>query len=339
MPIQQRKRSFSTKVIFLGFIALIASCFSACSEDDTIPLINSIPHTSSIDTIPPYFQNNPLPRSKGSLKVLAIGNSYTEDDAAYISEITEGCNIDPSTYCLYTLTKGSTSLQYWSDMLDSGDTVIIYRNGGGKIIMPKRKHPMAEILAQDWDVIVLQQYSSLAYNISSYNPYLRHLIDEVRRLCTNPQVTFAWQLIPAYGKDSPNNKGLAGNERWERIVDATLCMQQYDGINVIIPTGTAIQIARQSELETASDLTRDNTHLCYGIGRYIAAATWVQTLFAPVYDCNITNCRATHPLTAKERTESYDGFIEASSVEVTEQNRPLCLQCAIEACKHPFSLR
>lgn len=325
-------------------LALVVFFIMACNDENDAPATPKQPETEEPsnpdeeNAAPPYFKNNPLPASQGKLRVLAIGNSYTEDGTAYIGEIVEGLGIDPSSYCVYTLTRGSTSLQNWSDKMDSNDTVAIYRRNAGNITMPKRQHPLKEIFAQDWDVIVLQQLSTLARDKSTYAPYLRHFIDEIRANCTNPNVALAWQLIHAYGKDSPYNKGITGVSRWEEIVKTTKKMVEEDGIDIIIPTGTAIQIARQTDLETASDLTRDNTHLCYGVGRYIAASTWVQTLFSPVYDCDIADCIAYHPLTQIEKDDSYDTFIPNSSVEVNEHNRKKCLQCAIEACKHPYLL-
>ena len=48
------------------------------------------------------------------------------------------------------------------------------------------------------------------------------------------------------------------------------------GIRRFIPTGAAVQNARETAL--GDDLTRDGYHLSYGVGRYIAAATWYEAL-------------------------------------------------------------
>lgn len=322
------------------FISCLRTCLclacalgiaTACSDADT-PLPVDPPGT------PPYFVNAPLPRAKSPYKILAIGNSYTLDGVSYAGEITDGLGIDPHSYCLYALTRGNTSLQYWSNVLDSDkDTIIIYRQAGQDKV-PLRKATLASILQQDWDVVVLQQVSTNAIDYNTYNPYLRHFIDAIRTHCTNPDVAIAWQLIHAYSTNNKRNKGVAGDQRWQRIAAATQTMMQRDGIDIIIPTGTAIQMARHSTLNNATELTRDNTHLCYGVGRYIAACCWVQTLFAPVYGCDVMQCKATHPLTEAELNDADKAFIKESSIAVTEENRKACLNCVADAWAHPFSL-
>ena len=47
-------------------------------------------------------------------------------------------------------------------------------------------------------------------------------------------------------------------------------------IKILVPSGTAIQNARTSYL--GDTLNRDGTHLDYGVGRYIAALTFMAAL-------------------------------------------------------------
>lgn len=285
----------------------------------------------------PYFVNNKLQATGGKLKILAIGNSYTDDGTAYIAEIARGLSIPDSCYCVYSLTEGSSSLDFWYEELISNNTVNIKHQAGSNTLTAS-KGTVADVLEQEWDVIVLQQFSNLAIDYTSYNPSLRCLIDTIRSKCKNPGVAIAWQLVPAYGKDSPNNKKLYGDERWKRIATATQTMVALDGIDIVIPTGTAIQIARHGTLENEMDLTRDNTHLCYGVGRYIAACTWTKTLLCPVFNYNIRDCKATHEITRQESEDQDEEFVPASSIPVTDDNRDDCIKCVVEACQHPFSL-
>ena len=286
----------------------------------------------------PYFTNHPLPVSQEELCVLAIGNSYTIDGTAYLDEVLKGAEADRSSLCVYVVTEGNTSLQYWSQKLESGDTVTAHRVAGFRKVAVTRGS-LKDILDQQWDVVVFQQVSTLSTNYKSYNPYLRKLITGVRNHCKNPVVSLAWQLIPAAPKDYIAGDLSSSDKRWEQIAEATRHMSQMDGIDIIIPTGTAIQLARHSSLENTMDLTRDNIHLCYGVGRYIAACTWAQTLFASLYNFNITDCSTTHALTPTESNEQYEGFVPTSSIAVTQENKDTCLNCVSEACKHPYSLK
>lgn len=311
------------RTILLALFALLAV---SCAED-------GVDESGS----EPFLKNNPLPAGKGSLRVLAIGNSYTIDGMAYIGEILKSLDVDKSTYSLYGITVGNSSLQYWSEQVSNNNEVKLGHFGGARCV-DLDKACMHDILSYDWDVVVLQQFSRLYLDYNSYNPSLRRIISYIRMLCPNKEVTIAWQMIHTYSNDNHLNNGLSSDERWGGIVSATKQMMCRDGIDVVIPTGTAIQMARHSVLQTDFDLTRDHTHLCYGVGRYIAAATWVQTLFAPVYGFDVRDAKAVHTLTDAEKAESYAEFLPSSSVPVTEDNRSVCLDCAAEACNHPFSL-
>lgn len=291
----------------------------------------------SQDTTVPYFQNHPLPTLRGALRVLAIGNSFTIDGTAYLDDVCKGMGIDRSTFCVYVLTEGYSSLEYWSDKLRSGDVLTISRVAGFKEASVTTG-TMADILSQEWDVVVLQQVSRLSVNYKSYNPHLRNLIDGVRRYCSNAEVALAWQLVHAAPKHYTEGDLASGDKRWQQIAEATQRMVGADGIDIIIPTGTAIQLARHGSLANASDLTRDNIHLCYGAGRYVAACVWAQSLFASVYERDVASCTALHEITQVERDDSHAEFLPSSSIAVTADNQEECLRCAIEACRHPYSL-
>lgn len=313
-------------IISLQIVLCITTCcmvFAGCSKE------------SEEDKKPQYVENNPLPANKTTLKVLAIGNSYTIDGTACIRHILGGTNVKSKDYCVYILSHPGASLNYWSERItmNATDSLILR---AGSLKMPVVKGTMTELLTQDWDIIVMQQYSVYAPRFYTYNPHLNHLLSFCKASCTNDKVSFAWQMIHAYGSEYYLNQGLVGEARWLEIVNATKVMQEKVGIDIIIPTGTAIQNARNTSLQTDAELTRDQTHLCYGAGRHIAGLVWVQTLFAPVFNISILSSPVNHPLAEWELADT--GIIPNSSVPVTDENRKLCIDCAYKACKNPFSL-
>lgn len=325
-----QKIHFTVKCLILGFLVVNLSGLSSCDNEG-----HELHPSGEVKEV--YFKNTPLSENQDTLRVLVIGNSYSYDGTAYISELLDSAHIERSRYCVYMLAKGNTSLKYWKNELKSGENHFLDRIAGN-LRIPAINATMPKLLSQPWDIVVMQQLSSDAVNYSTYNPSLRILIDSIRNLCTNPDVTLAWQLIHAYGKDSKYNKKLVGYNRWKKIAIATRTMVENDGINIVIPTGTAIQLARETELETPYDLTRDNTHLCYGVGRYIAACCWIETLFKPSFGVSIKGNTANHPLVELELNDSQINFIPASSVPVTDQNRELCQQCALDACTNPYEI-
>lgn len=53
------------------------------------------------------------------------------------------------------------------------------------------------------------------------------------------------------------------------------------GIDFIIPYGTAVQNLRASSLNDGRDFSTDGTHLADGLGDYVAACCYWQSVFAP----------------------------------------------------------
>lgn len=316
-------------LMVLLFVAALSS-FVSCNDEDGEPVRAPL-------RILPVTQND-LPRGKDYYKILAIGNSYTIDGTAYIEEMLDSAGVDRRNYCLYIVTKGGASLAYWAERLYGSDKVEATRVAGDFQEITESGTTLAEIISHDWDVVVLQQFSQDAIDYATYNPYLTSMLTCIQASCKNKDVAVAWQMVHAYGKNSKENKGLAGVDRWKKNVKATQTMMRKDGIHLIIPTGTAIQLARQSTLNNAYDLTRDNIHLCYGVGRYVAACTWVETLFAPVFGISIEGNTANHFITEAEENDPNESFISGSSVEVNDENRARCQEMALRACSNMFML-
>ena len=111
-----------------------------------------------------------------------------------------------------------------------------------------------------------------------------------------------------------------------RICRATQEMVVRDGIDIIVPAGTAIQNARHTSLQTPYDLTRDGTHLAFGTGCYVAAYTWFQSILAPIFNVSILGNKQLHAISEKEQKESL-----YPPQPVTAENRTLCQLCAYYA--------
>lgn len=124
---------------------------------------------------------------------------------------------------------------------------------------------------------------------------------------------------------------MSSYERWLLIALAVQQMVMSDGIDVLIPEGTAIQNARNTSLNTEAELTRDGTHLDLGIGRYLAACTWLQSIFAPVFGISILGNKAL-PEVITQPEGDFD------SHPVTEDNRELAQRCAVAAVVAPFAI-
>ena len=229
--------------------------------------------------------NNPLPTD--TLRILLIGNSFTDDVTEYIGEIVQNSGIDEKTCCVYRVTQGGSQLQTWRDKYKNNAHVSLEKRAG-LFSMDITEGTLKEILHQQWDVVSLQQLSNYSDDITTFTPYLEDLLSYITQDCLNKQVAICWHLTWSYweGHTAMGPKEFAG---WEKIVSAVEQMTKNYGIDIIIPSGTAIQNARATELNTDKSLTRDGYHIDYGVGRYIIACTLYETLFTPVYGKSIEN--------------------------------------------------
>ena len=283
--------------------------------------------SSDITAIYDIILNGYVP--KDTIKVLAIGNSFVDDPMAYLNSLVTASGIDRNKLCVYSLVKSSSSLDYWAGVLENGDSVTITKRAG-LMKMTITNAPLSEIIAQDWDVITVQQVSNLAQNPQSLNPSLTYLVNKIREHCTNNNVVVGWQQVWSYWYENDNLQ--SSIENWQRINEVAILTFDY-GVDMIIPTGTAIQNARTTELNTPHGLTRDGKHLAYGVGRYVAACTWFEALIAPVFGVSVVGNSAIHAITDNEQVNS-----AYETVAVTDANRTLCQQCAVAAVSHPNEL-
>lgn len=280
------------------------------------------------------YKNNPFPINNSTLKVLAIGNSYTDDPHEYLDDIIQASDIDANNIRVCRMARSSARLSYWlsvfesslpiphlKDENDPNDETRGFATTCGSLSMdliPTYESPatMKQILAQDWDIVVFQQFSGDAIDYTTIEKDLAKFVRYIRETVTNQKVCIAWQSVWSY-KSYHNNTQMNSLERWQAICKATKNVIAKNGIDIIIPTGTAIQNARNTSLNTIDEITRDGTHLDLGIGRYIAACTWFQTLIAPVFN----------------KTLIGNSFIpnNGQGTLVTNDNKELCQKCAIAA--------
>jgi hypothetical protein len=227
---------------------------------------------------------------KDTLRVLAIGNSFSEDAVEqYLWELGQEAGVEMIIGNAY---RGGWSLAgHWNDARNrAADTEYRKVVDGEKTNMGK--YTLKGIITDEpWDVITLQQVSQESGQPASYEPGLSLMIGYVTALATD-SVRLGFHQTWAYAQDS-EHKGFAryNNNQYMMYQSITtavkLAMQYHKGdLTFYVPSGTAIQNARTSLLATTKtndnavnrELTRDGYHLNYTIGRYIVACTWFEVM-------------------------------------------------------------
>ena len=213
-----------------------------------------------------------------TLKVLAIGNSFSNNTTDYLYDIAiaegmtdvtigrlyiGGCSLERHVRCAK---ENSTEYKY-------------YKNNSGHWELTESATLLYGLQDEEWDIITLQQSSGNSGQSDSYDGYLEELITYVNANKTNPEAKLVWHMTWAYQGDS-NHKDFAryGNNQdtmYRSIVAANqskiLTNNAFSGL---IPVGTAVQNARTSYL--GDMLTVDGYHL-NELGKLIGAYAWYAT--------------------------------------------------------------
>ncbi len=212
----------------------------------------------------------------GELKILAIGNSFSDDAMEYVYQVAKDAGIEKIT--LGNMYIGGCSLATHLSNAKGDKGAYTYRtNTNGTWTSKNSVSIKTAVESDDWDFITFQQVSGYSGIADSYDD-LVELINIVEPL--NPSARLAWHMTWAYKTGSGHQDFPKYNKdqmtMYNAIINAVNAkILTNSKIDVVIPSGTAVQNIRTSFI---GDTTRDGYHLSYGIGRYIASMTYVKAL-------------------------------------------------------------
>ncbi len=131
------------------------------------------------------------------IKILSLGNSYSEDSMEYLYGMLEECGY--TDVVLGILYKGSCSLEKHNKyIVESAPKYKYYKNTSGNWVITEESCADDGIKDEEWDIVVLQQSSGLSGLADTYEPYITDIIEYVSENCPNKDVEFAWNLTWAY---------------------------------------------------------------------------------------------------------------------------------------------
>ena len=249
---------------------------------------------------------------RDTLRILAIGNSFSQDGIEqYLWELCDEAGVPAVIGNMYI--GGCTLERHWNNA--EGDIADYnYRKIVNGVKTDTPGFTLEKALADEpWDFVSFQQQSGRSGLYETYQPWLHSLTLFVRER-TSPGCKFIWYQTWAYANDSDHGDfpfyDCSQQKMYEAIMDASR-RAMADGIDVIIPCGTAIQNGRGTSL--GDSFTRDGYHLNLTYGRYTAACAWFEVL----------TCKDVTAMTWQPEG-------------VTPEVGALCRQAAHDACKNPF---
>jgi len=216
----------------------------------------------------------------GIIKILAIGNSFSEDALDYY--LTELAIAGGKKLVIGNLYIGGAPLDL--HLKNAREDAAKYRYT--KIDERAQKTVteqvgLARALADDdWDYVSFQQVSQLSGRHETINASLPELVRYVRGKVP-AETRFVWHQTWAYQHDSKHGgfKNYNSDQRtmYDAIMSASKQVLNSGLVQAVIPAGTAIQNGRTSLLGDA--FTKDGYHLQLDYGRFTAACTWYEKIF------------------------------------------------------------
>lgn len=213
------------------------------------------------------------------MKLLSIGNSFSQDAQSWLHRIAVANGVDLETTNL--MIGGCSLYTHWQHVVDQDQAYYLEQNGADKAQMISLDEAMA---MEDWDVITLQQVSHDSGRPQTFLPYLPDLAAYCRDKV--PNAKFYWHQTWAYEIDSEHG-GFAHYDRnqsemFRRIKDGSeMAAKMLDA--PMFPCGEVIQKLRETVpafdyKNGGLSLNRDGFHLSLDYGRYTAAAVWFRVL-------------------------------------------------------------
>ncbi len=223
------------------------------------------------------------------LRILAIGNSFSEDATRWIYDIAKSAGINQVV--VGNLYIGGCSLNtHWYNASNNIAAYEYQKNTDGTWVKQSGKTMLEGLQDEYWDVITLQQASPNSGEASTYNSDLDNLITYINERKQNVNAKLAWHMTWAYQQDSTHGDFPRYNSDQMTMYNAIVNAVQTkivpnSAFSYVIPVGTAIQNMRSSYI--GDTLTRDGYHMSLNLGRYIAGLTWLTQITGMPLD-NVT---------------------------------------------------
>lgn len=287
---------------------------------------------------PSYLPDKP--QDGETLNILLIGHSFGVDATEYLPALLVEAGIENVRIGRFYYPNCFLSRHYDYYINNTAYTYFYAAPGATKYNASNRK--LRDVVKETrWDIIVFQQATEVQAGdpafgpgstvYSTYQPYLNNMINMLTEetIEYHDMVPFiGWHMFWGYGSgDNYSNM-------WNKIKVATKQMQAETGIKLLIPTGQAVDLARNagytSQIYGESDYGH---HCCRGVGRYLGSCTWFETIIKPIYGVSVegNTLRMLEKITGE--CDAPDG---RRFNPVNDTNAPVLQGFAMQAAANPY---
>ncbi len=202
------------------------------------------------------------------MKVLAIGNSFSQDAMRYLHRLAKANGEAVKTVNLYIA--GCSLERHYFNILENAKDYSFEFNGEATGIKVTVKEAL---MSDSWDYITVQQQSSAATDYKTYQPYLNTLVEYIKKYRPHSKIlvhqTWAYEdgseLLAAIGRYDTASEMLADIKKSYKKAISDI---NADGI---IPSGEVLAKLTENGI---GKVHRDKYHATLGVGRYALALTW-----------------------------------------------------------------
>ena len=212
------------------------------------------------------------------MNILSVGNSFGIDTMHHLGEIAKSAGIINFTFANLYIGGCSVKRHYNNAINNTTEYVYHVNKGEGWTEIPGQSI-LDGLNAEKWDIISIQHGTgdNSRYTATESYEMLVPLIKYIRsHLSYDVKIAFnmAWVMDPE--STHPEMVSYGGNQKlmYENLTKITSSVVAPN-VDIVSPTGTAIQNMRQYY---DKKLTRDNFHLSFDLGRYIASMTFLYAL-------------------------------------------------------------
>ena len=206
------------------------------------------------------------------MKILSIGNSFSQDAQRYLHRIAKSTGYELNSYNLYV---GGCPLSRHHEIMITGEKAYELEINGETT---NEFVSLDDVITKhEWDIITVQQVSNQSPDFATYEPYLTEIVNYVRK-CV-PKAKIAVHQTWAYEDGSERlTKELNYKKHEEMFRDIEIAYNKaYDLIDAdfLIPSGKLFETLLANGIEKVH---RDTFHARLGLGRYALGLLWYAVL-------------------------------------------------------------
>ena len=206
------------------------------------------------------------------MKILAIGNSFSEDATRYLHDVAKKNGDSCKVVNLYI--GGCPLRKHYINCLENKKAYELQINGINTGFYVSLKEAL---ISDNWDVVTLQQVSNESPFFGTYEPYLTFVADYVRKYL--PKVKILIHQTWAYEEGSDRLCKELEFEHYTDMLDEikSSYKKAAELVNAdgVIPSGELFDRMIKMGIKK---IHRDTFHASFGLGRYALALLWYSIL-------------------------------------------------------------